>query len=68
MFKTQRIATIENHIRKIERGLRVIVSQQGINKATNSEIIKRGEVIQSYRDELEDLTGSREPSIPDWPV
>jgi len=59
-----RIKSLEYQIRKKERGLRILFKQ----KAKSADIIVYGEKIEKLQDELEELTGRREPESPSWPV
>ena len=62
--KELRIANLEYEIRKKERGLRILFKQ----KRKAADIIIYGEKIEKLQDELEELTGRREPESPSWPV
>ena len=59
-----RIKSLEYQIRKKERGLRILFKQ----KAPSADIIVYGGKIEKLQDELEQLTGRREPKSPSWPV
>ena len=58
------ISSLEYQIRKIERGIKVLFAQKG----NADEILKYGEKREKLQDELEFLTGEREPRIPNWPL
>ena len=62
--KKLRIKSLEYEIRKKERGLRILFKQ----KTPPADIIMYGEKVEKLQDELEELTGRREPSAPSWPV
>ena len=59
-----KIESLEYQIRKKERGLRVLFRQGEPPK----RILEYGEKIEKLQDELEILTGRREPKSPRWPL
>ena len=59
-----RIEQVEYQIRKKERGIRVLY----IQGADNEKVLKYAEGWEELLDELERLTGKREPESPRWPI
>tara|TARA_Y100000296_G_C5075228_1_gene206965 strand:- start:12 stop:230 length:219 start_codon:yes stop_codon:yes gene_type:complete len=72
MIKTI-IKKLEHAIRKLERGISVAQREES-RKPRDCErdyiavIDDYNVLLEEAKDELEKLTGSREPSIPEWPV
>jgi hypothetical protein len=68
-----RIKKLEYNIRKLERGA-TIAQIEDARKPEHSEkdyqaiIDDYSKQLDSMRNELESLTGNREPSIPRWPL
>lgn len=58
------IEQIEYQVRKKERGIRVLY----IQGAKSEEVLRYAEGWEELLDELERLTGRREPTSPRWPV
>lgn len=58
------IEQVEYQIRKKERGIRVLY----IQGADSEKVLKYAEGWEELLDELERLTGKREPESPRWPV
>lgn len=55
-YKQQRIKSVSLRIRKLQRGLHFVVTERKIKE------------IEQLKDELEELTGSRTPTTPKWPI
>ena len=63
LSKQYQIQKLEYRIRKMERGIRVLHKQGKV-----AEMLEYGKNWESLLDELEKLTGKREPVSPQWPV
>lgn len=67
------VNTIEYNIRRLERGLGVAQREEArkpehCEKDYQSIINDYSKQLESIRDELEILTGNRDPSTPRWPL